>query len=271
MSLSTTNNNPFLKWAGGKRWLFDSEQFVAPKFSGKYIEPFLGGGAVFFRLCPDTAILSDTNNRLIELYRVIRDCPIEFETALSDHAVKHSKEYYYDVRAEKFEIAVDRAAQFLYLNRTCYNGLYRENKRGEFNVPIGTKDTVIFGNDDFISWSASLKSAELLCQDFEASIDSANKGDFIFADPPYTVMHNLNGFVKYNQNIFAWDDQVRLCHALKRASDRGVFFALTNADHPSVHELYQGFGKHTQLGRYSVIGGGSSYRAKSTEFCVTNY
>ena len=271
MNEVVTNINPFLKWAGGKRWLFDSDQFVPPAFDGNYIEPFLGGGAVFFRIAPLSATLSDTNNQLIELYRVIKEQPLQFETALRVHAAEHCKEYYYEIRSKNFDTAVDRAARFLYLNRTCYNGLYRENKRGEFNVPIGTKDTVIFNTDDFLAWSSALRNAKLVCQDFERVIDDAGARDFVFADPPYTVMHNLNGFVKYNQNIFAWEDQERLCEVLKRASDRGVLFAMTNADHPSIHDLYEGFGNQKKLRRYSVIAGGTSYRSKSTELCITNF
>ncbi|KRA47182.1 DNA adenine methylase [Devosia sp. Root635] len=260
---------PFLKWAGGKRWLFESAQFSLPKFTGAYFEPFLGGAAVFFETRPDRAILSDANGRLIELYVAVRDKPRELECLMRKHAGAHSKDYYYAVREENFSDALDRAAQFLYLNRTCWNGLYRENLRGQFNVPIGTKQIVVSSADDFPAWSEALGSATLVHSDFEKTIDAATDGDFIFADPPYTVRHNMNGFVKYNQNIFAWKDQVRLRDALKRAAERGASFAITNADHESIRELYKDFGHHSQLGRHSVIAASSVHRAPSTELLIT--
>ena len=259
---------PFLKWAGGKRWLFNSGQFTIPSFEGRYFEPFLGGGAVFFQNQPKDAILSDSNERLIELYSVIRDEYEEFERILQRHARSHSKDYYYRLRDKKFRKPTTRAAQFLYLNRTCWNGLYRENLQGKFNVPIGSKQTVIFETDDFPGWSRALSDTKIECRDFEGTIDEAIEGDFIFVDPPYTVRHNLNGFVKYNQNIFAWDDQVRLRNALSRAVKRGVSFAMTNADHESIKELYCEFGNHQKLGRHSVIAGQSNYRVVSTELLV---
>lgn len=261
---------PFLKWVGGKRWLFESGQFSSPELQGKYIEPFLGGGAAFFEIQPPNALLGDINGRLIELYTVIRDELEEFECLLRQHATKHSTDYYYKIRSKCLRKPITRAAQFIYLNRTCWNGLYRENKQGQFNVPIGTKQTVIFPSEDFKAWSKALKNATLKHQDFETTINAAQEGDFLFVDPPYTVRHNMNGFVKYNQKIFAWEDQVRLCEALHRAVSRGVNFAMTNADHESVKGLYKGFGQHTQLGRHSIIAGQASHRLRSTELLVTN-
>ncbi|MDE0246107.1 MAG: Dam family site-specific DNA-(adenine-N6)-methyltransferase [Gammaproteobacteria bacterium] len=260
---------PFLKWAGGKRWLFQSGQFKLPTFDGRYFEPFLGGGAIFFRYLPKPAILSDSNERLIELFLVVRDHPEALEAHMRAHAQAHTKEYYYELRSRQLRTPRARAAQFLYLNRTCWNGLYRENRKGQFNVPIGTKDSVLLDDDDFQAWSRALNGIRLEHRDFELAIDEAERGDFIFVDPPYTVRHNMNGFVKYNQNIFAWDDQVRLHAALQRAHERGVSFAMTNADHESIRELYAGFGTHRQVERYSVIASKSSFRNPSTELLVT--
>ena len=260
---------PFLRWAGGKRWLFESGQFSFPNFRGRYIEPFLGGGAVFFELQPTRALLSDANGRLIELYTVVRDEWKKFERLLRQHSMAHSKNYYYETRLKRFRNPVKRAAQFMYLNRVCWNGLYRENKKGQFNVPLGSKQTVIFPEDDFQAWSKALEGATLIQQDFEIAIDASRKGDFLFIDPPYTVRHNMNGFVRYNQHIFAWGDQIRLRDALGRAVDRGVKFAMTNADHKSVRELYSGFGQHTHIARHSVIAGNSFYRSPATELLIT--
>lgn len=248
--------------------MFESDQFSLPKFEGRYFEPFLGGGAVFFHAQPRCSVLSDANERLIELYVVIRDQREEFEKLLKKHARRHSREYYYETRAKKPNKPITRAAQFLYLNRTCWNGLYRENLKGQFNVPIGTKQTVMLGNDDFSAWSEALKGVRLECLDFEAAIDEAGTGDFLFVDPPYSVRHNANGFVKYSQKIFAWKDQFRLCDSLKRAVERGASFAMTNADHESIIDLYSEF-ERRQLQRHSVIAGQPNYRARSTELLVT--
>jgi len=266
--MTQSSLKPFLKWAGGKRWLFESGQYSLPDFPGRYIEPFLGGGAAFFENRPQNAILSDANSRLIELYVAIRDQPELFKKHLHHHAREHCHDYYYRVRGKKCRKPVTRAAQFLYLNRTCWNGLYRENLKGQFNVPIGTKQTVIFDTDDFGEWSSALQGTQIVNRDFEETINEAKPGDFLFVDPPYTVRHNMNGFVKYNQNIFAWEDQIRLRDALKRASRRGVSFAMTNADHESIRELYAGFGEHKKLWRQSVIAGKSAHRGKSSELLV---
>ena len=259
---------PFLKWAGGKRWLFTCSQFALPHFTGKFFEPFLGGGAVFFEVRPNEAKLSDTNERLIELYSVVRDKPVELESILRNHAKRHSKDYYYKLRDKELVDLVNRAAQFLYLNRTCWNGLYRENLEGKFNVPIGTKQTVLFENDDFLGWSRALANAKLECCDFEKSIDQATEGDYIFADPPYVEKHNSKNFIKYNYKLFCWEDQIRLRNALGRAVERGASFAMTNANHKSVKDLYIGFGEHWCLSRHSVIAAHSSHRSQSSELLV---
>ena len=230
---------------------------------------FLEGELSFSTHRPDDAYLSDSNKRLIELYIVIRDNLEEFVEILKEHNRYHSNEYYYEIRAKKLQGPTPRAAQFLYLNRTCWNGLYRENINGEFNVPIGTKQTVIFDSDDFPAWAQALSSVRLECLDFEQAIDRSTERDFVFVDPPYTVRHNMNGFVRYNRNIFAWKDQVRLRDTLQRAAKRGVLFAMTNADHRSIRDLYAGFGKHRSLARHSVIAGQSTYRLRSTELLVT--
>ncbi|MEO0884098.1 MAG: DNA adenine methylase, partial [Pseudomonadota bacterium] len=158
-----------------------------------------------------------------------------------------------------------------YLNRTCWNGLYRENKKGRFNVPIGTRQTVIFDTDNFEKWSTALAAAELTVLDFEDAIDFSMSGDFLFIDPPYSVKHNLNGFVKYNQKIFAWEDQVRLKQALRRASKRGVLFAITNADHASTRDLFGDIGNVETLFRQSSIAGDPRHRSSTSEMLVTNY
>jgi DNA adenine methylase len=235
----------------------------------RYIEPFLGGGSCFFTLLPPRAALSDLNERLIGAYRAVRDEPAQVLTHLTRHAHVHDDDYYYRVRSLEFESEAERAAQFIYLNRTCWNGLYRVNLRGEFNVPRGTKDAVILQTDNFQAYAALLKDAEINCCDFEAAIDQATRGDFIFADPPYTVAHNNNGFIKYNQSIFSFYDQIRLRDCLVRAVARGATVLLTNAAHNSIVDLYEAHGTIRRLTRASVLAGSASHRSSTEELLVT--
>lgn len=262
---------PFLKWAGGKRWLVDSKKLCIPQNITTYLEPFLGGGAVFFAFLPHNSVLSDLNGRLVETYQAIKLNYRKVEALLSHHAENHSDEYYYKIRGQYFQTIEERAAHFIYLNRTCFNGIYRENLSGNFNVPRGTKNTVTFKNDDFAGWSAALQNAKICTTDFEKTINTAMQGDFMFVDPPYTVLHNKNGFVKYNQKIFNWDDQIRLSILLKKAADRGVNFILTNADHDSIKELYRDFLVCKSISRHSVIAASSKKRSKTTELLVSTY
>ena len=237
---------------------------------GRYIEPFVGSGAVYFALRPHRAVLADINETLIETYRCVRDHPSEIEKLLVAHDGEHSKDYYYEVRAKSFDDRAARAAQFIYLNRTCWNGLYRVNKKGEFNVPIGTKTSAVLKTDDWLRHSEVLSGALLGVQDFEVTIDAAEAGDLVFADPPYTVKHNFNGFIKYNESLFSWDDQVRLRDALVRAHHRGARVVATNADHQSIHELYEASGfELTSLERASVLSGDPAYRGRFGELLIT--
>lgn len=256
---------PFLKWAGGKRWLASSSQLLRPIAFNRYIEPFLGGGAIFFHLGPDRSILSDINSELIELYSVIRDYPDELMILMREHHGAHNQDYYYEVRASSPENAVERAARTMYLNRTCWNGLYRVNLKGVFNVPIGTKTSVVFDHDDFTAVSERLRAAEIRCCDFEETVSEAGQGDFLFADPPYTVRHNMNGFIKYNENLFSWNDQIRLRDAIAGAIERGAAVVVTNADHDSVRELYEDLCDYRSVARASVLASETSRRGKTTE------
>ena len=256
---------PFIKWAGGKRWLTADPTFSLPDFTGRYIEPFLGGAAVFFHTAPSEAILSDVNPRLIEVYQTVRDDWQRVLLELKRLQRLHSRTFYYEERSRKRTTPHTRTAQFLYLNRTCFNGLYRENLKGIFNVPIGTKDKVIFEDENFAEISSVLSRASIRTADFEETIAQASDGDLVFADPPYTTAHNMNGFVKYNQNIFSWQDQIRLRDVLLEAAGRGAKVVLTNADHESIHKLYGSKGLYRPIGRASVMAGKSAYRSKTTE------
>ena len=260
---------PFLKWAGGKRWLVSRHPELFPREAERLIEPFLGSGAIFFHMRPRQALLNDKNPQLIDAYRAIQENWKNVRRHLKQHHARHSTEHYYRVRDSVPRAEASKAARLIYLNRTCWNGLYRVNKDGHFNVPIGTKQHVVLPTDDFRAVSSLLKNAELCSGDFEATVDRATVGDFLFVDPPYTVRHNHNGFVKYNEAIFSWADQVRLAEAVRRAKSRGARILVTNADHPSIHELYEGVGSLTRLSRASVIAGKASARGKYGEVVVS--
>lgn len=259
---------PFVKWAGGKRWLLDRSDFTIPTFEGRYFEPFLGGGAVFFYVQPSRATLADINPRLVETYKAIVDDPNGVREELRLHHARHSFDYYYLERARKRKSPKARAAQFLYLNRTCWNGLYRENLRGEFNVPIGTKFDVYDPEEDFEAISNALSVADIYCQDFEETISKAGSGDFVFIDPPYTTAHNTNGFIKYNQKIFRWEDQVRLRDVAMEAKRRGAVVYITNADHSSIASLYSDVSDIVRLERSSIISGGAKGRRATAELLI---
>ena len=263
------NVPPFLKWAGGKRWLTG---LVAPLpsvgASGTYIEPFLGSAAMYFHWQPAKAVLSDTNAALVETYSALKVDHTKVAAHLRRHAELHDEDYYY-LRSKACRTEFTRAAQFIYLNRTCWNGLYRVNRQGSFNVPKGSKSAVELATDDFGSVATLLQRASIVCSDFEVQIDSAIAGDVVFADPPYTVRHQHNGFVKYNEKLFSWADQIRLRDSLLRAKNRGVSVLLTNADHESIRELYSPSFQIEEIARFSAISSSAATRGNYAELLIT--
>lgn len=230
---------PFLKWAGGKKWFVNQERDRLLLDFNRYIEPFLGGGSVFFYINPQQAILSDINAELVNAYICLRD---EFESVykkLHIHQIHNSEEYYYIIRDRQTRTNATSAARTIYLNKACFNGVYRVNRDGKFNVPYGKVKNLIFDRNALQESSIALRGTEILCQDFEATIDQAEQNDFIFCDPPYAVLNEDNRFVSYTANLFSWNDQVRLSHALNRAAQRGVKILMTNVDHQAVRALYE--------------------------------
>lgn len=259
---------PFLKWAGGKRWLF-SDEFVRslPDFV-RYVEPFLGGGAGFFKVSPSAAALSDLNPELVNAYLQVRNHPDEIARGLKMYQTAHTRDFYYDVRQRPYTPDTAGAVRTIYLNRTCWNGLYRLNMRGTFNVPIGTKSKIFDQNEDWRGYAKLLENADLKACDFETTVDRTQAGDLLFVDPPYTVKHNVNGFIKYNEAIFSWADQIRLRDAVARALERNVNVILTNADHSSVWQLYVGLGVPVSVTRQSVISGNNKGRSVTSEILL---
>lgn len=262
---------PFLKWAGGKRWMISQHAHLFPICYERYIEPFLGSGAVFFSLRPRRALLSDTNEDLVNAYEVIRDHPDRLRRLLSAYQKKHCARFYYRWRKMHPRDPVRRAARFLYLNRVCWNGLFRVNLKGEFNVPLGTKTAVAYPRGYLRAASRLLQAADIVQADFEDILDQTRAGDFVYVDPPYTVMHNNNGFLKYNDVLFSWDDQVRLAAAVRRANRRGALILISNADHTSIRDLYHGFGYTDELVRSSILAADPKARRSTSEVAFRNY
>lgn len=262
---------PFLKWPGGKRWLLEKYINCFPDNYCRLYEPFLGSAAAFFYLSPDSAKLSDTNRDLINVYQVMRDNYTELAQYMKRHQVLHSKDYYYHIRASKFNDPIQAASQFLYLNRTCYNGLYRVNKSGQFNVPIGTKSNCIYDIDLFKKYSALLKKASIATSDFETAISTAQSHDLIFADPPYAISRKQKSFIKYNESLFTWKDQERLCNALVNARTRGAYIIATNASYELLKEMYKDYGFFVKVvERNSVISGNAKLRCKQEELLISS-
>ena len=263
--------NSFIKWAGGKRWFIKkyADKFL-PKEYNNYIEPFLGGGAVFFYIEPKQSILNDINKELIITYRVIKNRPLELVKKLKYHQKHHSKEYYYKVRDKEYNNVVDIAAKMIYLNRTCFNGIYRVNPEGKFNVPIGSYNMVIREDDDFLYRSKILKKAKLLNESYENIIKRAKKGDFIFCDPPYAIKEKRI-FVSYTKELFTYEDQIKLSEVLSDASKRGVKILMTNTNHESIKKLYKnerGFNFYV-VKRKCNIAGNNKGRKVFEELIVT--
>jgi len=271
----------FLKWAGGKSWLtknhpqvfHSNESLNTTAFLNypsieynRYIEPFLGGGAVFKYLKPkNTSLLSDINSDLIGFYNCLKQNPNELYFYTQEHMKRHCKDYYYETRANNGLVdSIQKAARFLYLNRTCYNGIYRVNSKNEFNVPIGDSKDFNVTKEEFIKYSQLLSNAEIINEDFRVSIKNALKDDLIFVDPPYVTKTNQSSFDMYSANQFDWDAQVELSEILQNKNKEGSHIILTNINDNDICELYDknnGW-KHRPIDRANVM----SYDSKGKKY-----
>jgi DNA adenine methylase len=254
---------PLIKWPGGKRNLLRDILPLLPRTYNRYYEPFVGSGALFFAIQPSKATLSDTNAELINLYIQVRDRPTELVNILKRY--ENSKHFYYKVRSSSPRLPVTRAARFLYLLTLSFNGIHRVNLRGMFNVPYGFKSHLATHDEELIhAASHALTGVTFRTVDFAKATARAREGDLLYFDPPYTVAHAHNGFVKYNETIFSWGDQVRLADHAKELARRGCYVFVSNADHPSVKNLYRGF-RVARIKRFSVIAASSEFRRQITE------
>jgi DNA adenine methylase len=260
---------PFLRWPGGKAWTAERIARVArAALRGTYYEPFLGGGAVFFCLRPRISVLSDVNAELIETYEAVRDRVAAVSAALRELPV--SKRDFYRIRQSSPTGVVARAARFLYLNRTAFSGIYRVNQRGEFNVPYGggqRTPRILLNTPRLRDASATLRRAQLRRSDFEPMLQSAKRGDVVYCDPTYTVTHDNNGFVRYNEENFSWADQERLAKSALAAARKGVRVLVTNAHHAEIRKLYRGVTQYT-LVRNSTLCPDASRRREVKEYLI---
>ncbi|PPF86068.1 hypothetical protein C5E07_17370 [Pseudoclavibacter sp. RFBJ3] len=258
---------PFLRWAGSKRWLLPHLEARLPKEWKSYHEPFLGSGAVFLGLVPrGEAYLSDALAPLVQCFQTVRDQPSQVAKRANSWATNPEK--FYEIRAAKFSNEVDRAARFIYLNKLCFNGLYRENRSGQFNVPYGRpKSSRIIIDGQLEVVAKRLGAARIENIDFEDSLARCQPESLVYLDPPYVAGHRSNGFVDYNAKIFSWDDQKRLAEKFRQLSRSGVHVLLSNADHPSVRELYPN-SEIIALDRYSSMSGRVANRGRSAELLV---
>ena len=265
--------HPFLRWAGGKNWLLKYIEDYLPENFNNYHELFLGGASLFTflsnrRLLNKKIYFSDTNRDLVTTYINIRDNVESVILYLKNY--KNKKESYYHLRNKVITNKIELAARFIYLNRTSYNGIYRVNLKGKYNVPYGFKKyKALFDFDNLLKFSKRLKGVEIFSKDFEESLENIKKNDLVFLDPPYTTAHQDNGFIKYNQKLFSLEDQKRLSIFMEKISKVGAHFISTNSYHKNIIKI---FSKHKKkkLKRFSVIGGKEAERKIISELIFFN-
>ena len=271
---------PFVKWAGGKRSIIDKLVSLVPEDFKTYYEPFVGGGAMLYELQPKKAVINDYNTELMNVYECIKD-ENKFANMCSElnkHETNHSEEYYYEIRdldrdKKRFNKLADykRAARTIYLNKACFNGLYRVNSKNEFNVPSGKKvkvNTYDGPNLGIIHCLLNFYDIKLLSTDFEEAVKNAKKGDFIYFDPPYDS--DTSTFNSYTENGFGKDEQKRLSEVFKDLDKRGCYVMLSNYNTKLIKELYKGF-NFNYVEAQRNIGASSKNRGKVEEVIITNY
>ena len=275
---------PYLKWAGGKSRLLDQFAPLYPRVFANYHEPFVGSAAVYFHLCGlkasghlsglmRRARLTDSNPELINCYRVVRDEVDALIEWLADHRRKHSREHYYRVRSQLPEdlSPVESAARFIYLNKTCYNGLYRVNRQGQFNVPMGSYEHPrIFDADDLRQAARALQGVEIAVADFRDVIQHAKRRDLVYFDPPYHPLTKTASFTSYTQNPFGPDQQRELAQVFRALDRKGCQVMLSNSWTPFILDLYQGF-HCIEVQAARAINSKASRRGKIREVVVLNY
>ena len=273
--------HPFVKWAGGKTQLLETIESHLPERFNRYFEPFVGGGALLFKLQPQAFSINDSNEELICVYKCLENKEL-FELLkqeLLKHEKNHSEEYYYQIREmdkledfKKLPIYV-RAGRMIYLNKACFNGLYRVNSKGYFNVPSGKKKIVnCFDKKTFDNLNVFFKNKKsvITSTDFELAVKNSKPGDFVYFDPPYDTWEEKNSFTSYDKNAFGKEEQIRLAKVFKELSSKGVYVMLSNHNTKFINELYNGF--HINIvSAKRMINSKATGRGDVEEVIITNY
>jgi DNA adenine methylase len=263
--------SPFLRWAGGKNWFIKHiHKYIPEGGFNTYHEPFLGGGSIFFSIQPKLSYLSDLNEDLISSYIEVRDNVEKVTKELEKF--KNTEEFYYYIRDTEIKNnSAGEAAKFIYLNQTSFNGIYRVNLKGKYNVPFGFRTKNFFQPDNLRLASRALRNSKIFASDFTKVLSNIKERDLVFLDPPYTVSHYNNGFIKYNSKLFSEDDQKRLSKFIKEIKDLGAYYIMTNAAHDQVYEIFKENGdQFVTEERASLIGGKNSKRGIYKEAIYTN-
>ena len=271
---------PFVKWAGGKRQIMDKLTKYVPDEFNTYYEPFIGGGALLFELSPKKAVINDSNKELMNVYEVLCD-EQKFKkmcSVLNTYEIKHNEEFYYEIRnKDRNKNAYNRlsdytrAARTIYLNKACFNGLYRVNSKNEFNVPFGKKskvNTYEGGNLITVSNYLTMNDIKILSIDFEEVVKDAKKGDFVYFDPPYDS--DTGTFNSYTEEGFGKESQRRLARVFKELDEKGIYVMLSNHNTTLINELYNGFNIHVIEAKRNINSKGNK-RGKVEEVIITNY
>ena len=271
---------PFVKWAGGKRQIMDKLKKYIPEEYNTYYEPFVGGGALLFELSPKSAVINDYNKELMNVYECIKNEEkfVKLCNELNHYETKHSEEFYFEIRSKdrdksKFNKIVDykRAARTIYLNKACFNGLYRVNSKNEFNVPFNKKSTINTydgQNLGIVHAYLNFNDVKILSVDFEDAVKDAKKGDFIYFDPPYDSDTEI--FTNYTEGGFDKNEQIRLADVYKKLSDRGCYVMLSNHNTKLINELYSEFNIHVIEAKRNINSNGKK-RGNVEEVIITNY
>lgn len=269
LSMPVKKNRPLIRWAGSKTRLLQVLEENSPKSFGRYIEPFCGSMSLFLQLNPASAVMGDINEELINFYNQVKIYPLEVARGMS--GIPSTKDAYYEVRsldASKLS-DMDRAVRFFFLNRHCFNGVYRTNKKGQFNVPYGSKLTEIPGLEEIVEFSSKIKRTTFLNSDFESTVEHATSGDFLYLDPPYAGTASRDRG-EYGMDSFKEIDIDRLSCCLNKASERGVHVLLSYACIPVIKEKFLGW--HIQeitVGR--SVSGFAKGRKNVQEVLIKNY
>ena len=273
--------HPIVKWAGGKHQLLEKIKELMPKEYNNYYEPFVGGGALLFELAPKNATINDVNLELLAIYNCMKDDELYklMLDELDKHEKNHSDVYYYEVRSwdrdNRFELEPlwKRAARAIYLNKACFNGLYRVNAKGYFNVPSAKKEkvnTYDLSNMEAIHNYFKNDNITILSGDFVEATRTAKEGDFVYFDPPYDNFEDKESFTAYSKFDFNKDDQVRLANCFKDLTNRGVKCMLSNHNTKFINELYKDFNIHV-VNAKRMINANASGRGNVEEVIITNY